>query len=249
MEKPASEVSEQKGSPSFAAPVLKKRFALLGACTMLCESVDNFWGRKINPSFLDRSERAFAILLYFFLATRMTHAYLINGQVVQLLYLLDQLIVLFFFAFRRATAKFTKRLQDLLIGYVGCILPLMMGPITPKNAIVPSIVAIIIMFLGGAIYLGSKLTLRRSFGIIAANRGIKTSGLYMIVRHPMYLGYTLSLTGFLLSGPNMTNLCIVFFTCLLFFWRINAEERLLIEDTNYRIYMERTRYRLLPGVY
>ena len=56
---------------------------------------------------------------------------------------------------------------------------------------------------GFVLQLSAKLTLRRSFGVVAANRGVKASGPYRLVRHPMYAGYALTHVGFLLAGPNL----------------------------------------------
>lgn len=248
-ESSAHEESDSDASRRIETPISQKQFPIISTCLRSCGAMYKSLIREINSTYLDKSEKIIIVLFYIVLVTRMTHAYLMNGHAIQLLYILDQLIVLIFFVLRRATEKITKRLQDLLVSYVGFIIPLLMGPISPLNAIASTMVSTSIMFLGGGIFLLSKLTLRRSFGIIPANRGIKTSGLYLIVRHPMYLGYIISLSGYLLSGPNFTNMCLLFLTCLFIFWRINAEERLLIEDPNYRKFMRRTRFRLFPGVY
>ena len=57
-----------------------------------------------------------------------------------------------------------------------------------------------VILIGLILHLGAKLNLRRSFGIVPADRGVKTLGLYAFVRHPMYLGYMVAHVGFLLGG-------------------------------------------------
>jgi protein-S-isoprenylcysteine O-methyltransferase Ste14 len=99
------------------------------------------------------------------------------------------------------------------------------------------------------VHLLAKLTLRRSFGAVAANRGVKASGPYRFVRHPMYLGYILSQAGILLAGATIRNILVVASCWLFFVWRIEAEERLLAQDEAYRDFMARTRFRLVPGVF
>lgn len=66
----------------------------------------------------------------------------------------------------------------------------------------------VLMLLGLVIHCSAKLSLRRSFGLVAANRGIKVGGAYRIVRHPMYAGYILAHIGFLLTSPTLWNLAV-----------------------------------------
>lgn len=59
-----------------------------------------------------------------------------------------------------------------------------------------------------ATHVGAKLCLWRSFGLVAAHRGLKAGGLYAVVRHPMYAGYVISHVGYLLVAPSWWNLAI-----------------------------------------
>src|SRR5262249_20156166 len=43
--------------------------------------------------------------------------------------------------------------------------------------------------------------LGRSFGLVAANRGVKVDGPYRFVRHPIYAGYVVIYVAFLLEDP------------------------------------------------
>ncbi len=96
--------------------------------------------------------------------------------------------------------------------------------------------------------IASKLSLGRSFGLLPANRGVVTRGTYRVVRHPIYLGYLIGHTGFLLASFSWYNLLL--FMAMYFFQglRVWEEERLLKDDPTYREYMLRTRYRLVPGI-
>jgi len=105
------------------------------------------------------------------------------------------------------------------------------------------------MVAGLFVQASSKVFLGRSFGIVAANRGVKVSGPYRIVRHPIYAGYTLTHIGFLLLFPCWQNLIIYTITLGLQIVRIMKEERVLSEDPAYRALMQTTRYRLMPGVF
>jgi protein-S-isoprenylcysteine O-methyltransferase Ste14 len=39
-----------------------------------------------------------------------------------------------------------------------------------------------------------------------ANRGVVSSGLYRLVRHPIYMGYLITHAGFLLANPTVWNI-------------------------------------------
>jgi len=95
----------------------------------------------------------------------------------------------------------------------------------------------------------AKLSLRGSFGMLPANRGVVSSGVYRWTRHPMYTGYFVSHMGFLLANFGAHN--VLLFTALYVAqgWRVWSEERLLARDPAYRRYMQRVRYRVLPGVF
>lgn len=90
--------------------------------------------------------------------------------------------------------------------------------------------------------------LGRSFGIVAANRGVRTRGPYRVVRHPLYAAYLVTYVGYLLSYPRLLNVAVVAVTTAVMVARALAEEHLLAADPEYRAYRERTRWRFLPGV-
>ena len=106
----------------------------------------------------------------------------------------------------------------------------------------PSI-GLIIVVLG-------KLSLGRSFGLTPANRGVVSTGLYRkFVRHPIYLGYLITHLGFVIANPADWNL-------------VRARRRRRGADAardlrgadagagpEYRAYMERVRWRIVPRVF
>lgn len=169
-------------------------------------------------------------------------------HVILTLYVLYQTMVVLFLLFRRSAQHISPRPSDHVVATVSTILPLLALPPTQDN-ILPLPLLLLIFAAGTVLHLGAKLTLRRSFGILPANRGIKTGGVYRIVRHPMYLGYLLVELSLVLAGPLAWNIAILLAGCLLFGLRIFAEERLLGQSPDYRELCRTTRYRLIPGVY
>ena len=105
------------------------------------------------------------------------------------------------------------------------------------------------MLIGLYVQISGKLILGRSFGLIAANRGIKMAGPYRFVRHPIYAGYTIIHVGFLLAFPSLWNVVLYSTELAIQIARLLREELLLNQDQNYRAYAARVRYRLIPMIF
>ena len=75
------------------------------------------------------------------------------------------------------------------------------------------------------------------------------SGLYRLVRHPIYLAYLISNTGFVLAEPHIGNVAVLVLWVVVQARRALVEERVLMTDAAYRAYMGRVRYRFVPGIW
>ena len=95
----------------------------------------------------------------------------------------------------------------------------------------------------------SVLSLGRSFGVRAANRGIVVSGAYRVVRHPIYAAYLASSVLQCSLHATAWNVAVVACSCGVHVWRIRCEEELLTRSAEYRGYMAKVRWRLVPGLY
>lgn len=102
--------------------------------------------------------------------------------------------------------------------------------------------------LGMSLQVAGMLSLNRSIGFVAANRGVRTSGMYRFVRHPLYFSYCVSFMGFLLNHFTAHNLIVYLTMVSMLFLRILAEERLLGRSPEYQAYQKQVRYRLIPGL-
>jgi protein-S-isoprenylcysteine O-methyltransferase Ste14 len=79
---------------------------------------------------------------------------------------------------------------------------------------------------------------------------VVSTGVYAVVRHPMYLGMVLMFTGAPLLFGSRVGLVIAAAITLLLAVRITREERLLAEALDgYEEYRRKVRYRLLPLVW
>jgi protein-S-isoprenylcysteine O-methyltransferase Ste14 len=109
--------------------------------------------------------------------------------------------------------------------------------------------AIGLMTAGLLLDISAKIVLRRSFGLLPANRGVQTEGPYQLVRHPIYLGYLITEGAFLLVNVSAHNLLVFAMGWMAMVLRIMAEERFLSQDPEYRAYRGRVRFRLIPGLW
>ena len=187
-----------------------------------------------------------AIFGYFFL--EFSRAFYRDPHIVTALYLADQTMIMLFLLFRRHAQLISRDPLDYGTGAAGTLLPLLATPVSGQS-VAPITVCVLLMLLGILIHLGAKLSLRRSFGIVAADRGIKVEGPYRFIRHPMYLGYMIVHVSLLLAGPTAWNVIVFGTTWVMFVLRIRGEERLLGQNETYRAFQAKTRFRLIPGLY
>jgi protein-S-isoprenylcysteine O-methyltransferase Ste14 len=132
-----------------------------------------------------------------------------------------------------------------LIAFGGSFVPLLLRP---SQAVLPPQIGTALQLAGGLCIIASLFSLRRSFGVVPANRGIQTRGLYNVVRHPLYASELLALGGFAAANPSLWNVSLWLCECALQFARACAEERLLSEDPSYVQYRSRVKYRLIPMI-
>ncbi len=103
--------------------------------------------------------------------------------------------------------------------------------------------------VGGFFVLGAFLSLNRSFGIAPENRGVKSMGFYRIIRHPMYFGYVLAETGFVINNFSYYNLIVFALAVSFTMLRLQAEERVLRKDREYQEYAQKVRWKLIPLIF
>lgn len=191
---------------------------------------------------LDWFERVVIVLLFAWLGLRIYGS--LDETPFNLFFLISEGAVALFVLLRRPTDQISVKPFDWAVGFAGTMLPMLLIP--SGNGWSGGAVLLI---AGVAIALGAKFSLRRSFGIVAANRGIKSNGLYGAVRHPMYLGYFLANVGMLTLNPSFVNAGLLFLWAACQVARIKAEEGILMQDVAYQDHAKKVRFRLLPFVY
>ena len=194
--------------------------------------------RSRPRQWLDGGEQIVVLGLYVWLVARLWPGHLSAANWYPLLLLLSEGLVVVLLLIRRRTERISTRPLDWLIAFAGTFLSLLVQGGGPPLA---PVAGILFMLAGLAVHVGAKLSLWRSFGVVAADRGIKVGGPYAFVRHPMYAGYMLAHLGFLLVVPRLWNLAIYVLVWALLVARIFVEERVLRESPDYRRYMDTVR--------
>jgi len=109
--------------------------------------------------------------------------------------------------------------------------------------------SLLLIISGNVFAVCAVLVLGRSISILPEARRLITWGPYAVVRHPLYIGETVALTGVALQYLSAWALMVLGLQCAIQLQRMKYEERVLLKVfPEYGDYMARTT-RLVPGVY
>jgi protein-S-isoprenylcysteine O-methyltransferase Ste14 len=194
---------------------------------------------------IDAVERLFLLCLFAWFVSRILPS--VGAQPYNMLILVSESLTAFLVLIRRPGPMATS-LYAWAIAIVGTCSPLLVLP-TEDATLIPVKLAAFLMVSGLFVSLAAKAFLRRSFGIVAASRGVRRGGPYRLVRHPMYSGYVVTQIGFLLLNPSLWNVAVYAVTWGTLLLRVREEEAFLSQDPAYRDYQGDVRYRLMPGVF
>jgi protein-S-isoprenylcysteine O-methyltransferase Ste14 len=152
------------------------------------------------------------------------------------------------FLFRRPSKLTSKNVGDWIVAIGGTFITYLYTswrePIYPF--VVP--IAYVVMTVTAILSTICIINLGRSFGIVPANRGVKTKLLYGIVRHPLYSLYTIYDLALISLTFTSHNCYICILHALFSYLRAKREENVLLRDRAYKEYVSKTRYMFLPGV-
>ncbi len=172
-------------------------------------------------------------------------AFISHPGLSPILVTISETLTAIFYVMRPPPRTISVKPLDWLLAIGGTFMPLGFRP--AETALMPA--ASYLMVLGILIQILALVSLNRSFALVAAKRVIKTDFMYKWVRHPIYASYVITFTGYLLVNTSAINALIHALWLALMIGRIFREEAHLSEDAIYRPYMQRVRYRLIPGVF
>ena len=197
-----------------------------------------------RAAILDRVEQAVVFLFFGLLCERIVR----SGNPFAAVTLVSEGAIAICVLIRQPTSDISYRPLDWVLAIIATTGSLLVVPIhaSPPQLIVP---AVALVAAGNAFQLSAKLVMRRSFGIGPANRGVKVSGPYKLVRHPMYAGYFVANMGVLMLMPSWYNLMVYLTAWTAQAFRLEAEEKLLSKDPAYCALRKHVRFLVVPGLY
>src|SRR5690242_17603923 len=142
-------------------------------------------------SVLDVVERIVFVAIFARFALSTIQTLLVAPNIEAFLMLVSEALPCALILFRKSPKALSTRPADWLFGFAGSLAPLLIKPAAVAE-LVPETVCLALILGGLFTQIAAKVVLGRSFGVIAANRGVKRVGPYRFVRHPMYAGYTIT---------------------------------------------------------
>ena len=178
-----------------------------------------------NQKLTDFGERAIVTIL--FVAFAISIIPNLRVQPADIFLLAGEFLSVYFIIFRKPGPVATTA-YPIAVGLIGTMFPLLARP--GGVPLAPLWLGSGLLAFGLVVAVSGKLFLNKSFGLVAANRGVKRGGPYRLIRHPIYAGYIISHIGFVLLNGSIWNAAVYGLTWLFLFLRIIEEERFLSRD-------------------
>jgi protein-S-isoprenylcysteine O-methyltransferase Ste14 len=174
--------------------------------------------------------------------------YLGSHRLIGVAFFVQQMWIMIAFLVRRSPRAVSRRIGDWLLAFAGTFGGVLLQPsgVHPQWGLDAGLG---VQLVGLSISVVSLLALGRSFGSVAADRGIVHRGPYSVVRHPLYTGYLFIQLGYVLQSLSFWNVIVVLFVTGCNVGRALAEERLLATSGEYEAYQRRVRWKLLPSIW
>lgn len=218
------------------------------ASTFDLELVGRPAARRAQRDLADTGARIAIVALFSLMAMQIGADFVATGRLTGLLLLASETLVVVYTVCRRAPSIVDRSVRARVLTTISMIGPPLVRP-AAVAALAPELITVALSGAGLLVVIAGKVSLGRSFGLMPANRGIVSTGLYRLVRHPIYMGYLITHVGFLAANPTLWN-CLTLLTAdLALMIRATREEKTLAQDPAYAAYQERVRWRVVPGVF
>jgi protein-S-isoprenylcysteine O-methyltransferase Ste14 len=170
-----------------------------------------------------------------------------TGHIQSLILAFQELLIVGLAITRHYSFAESRSFWDWLVALLGTAAPLLQRGGITLPMLEP--IGLALQVLGTLLATLAVVSLGRSFGIVAANRGVRTTGFYRFVRHPLYGSYMVGYLGFLMGTLSFWNVSLIVLTVLCQYARAVAEERILLQDPAYQAYVQQVRYRFIPYIF
>lgn len=174
--------------------------------------------------------------------------YLQTHRLIGAAFLLEQLWIVVAYLIRRPARAVSRRPGDWLLAFGGTFGGVLFRP-TGAHLAWGVRLGLGVQLVGLLVCVVSFLTLGRSFGFAAADRGLVRRGPYAVVRHPIYGSYLLLQSGYLLQSLSVRNALVMLSVTGCNVGRALAEDRMLATNDHHEAYRREVRWRMLPGVW
>jgi protein-S-isoprenylcysteine O-methyltransferase Ste14 len=195
------------------------------------------------------ASKGIIVALFSIMAVRLAADFMRTGHVTGLLLVGSEALVVVLTLFRRTAGMVDRSLRARLLTILSMVGPPLVRPAVGIAPMASDAFTVLVCALGLMVVIIGKVSLGRSFGLTPANRGVVSTGIYRFVRHPIYLGYLVTHVAFMIANPLNWNIAMLTAADLALVLRARAEEQMLAKDAAYRSYMQRVRFRLVPGVF
>ena len=210
-------------------------------------------GRCALPAGLGKGDitaRFVIVALFSIMVVRLGSDFLQTGRVAGLLLLASEALVVILTVFRRPAGAVDRSVKARTLMVISLIGPMLVSPARHRcRHCCRHLRRWRSRFAGLIVVIVGKVSLGRSFGLMPANRGVVSTGVYRLVRHPIYMGYLISHAAFCAANPTVGNLLILGGADAALLVRAVCEERTLAQDSAYREYQQQVRWRVMPGVF
>jgi protein-S-isoprenylcysteine O-methyltransferase Ste14 len=190
----------------------------------------------------------FGALLWTAFAVEHVRVFLQTGRVVGIGLAVVEVYAAALFVMRRPADRTSQRPADWVYALVGTFGALALRP-GGAHSQAGDVLGLALQAAGVLVVLLGLGALGRSFGVVAAQRDLVTTGAYRIVRHPLYAAYALIQLGYFVQSVRLWNVGVLVAVWVAQIARIRAEERFLSRDATYARYARTTRFRLVPGLW
>jgi protein-S-isoprenylcysteine O-methyltransferase Ste14 len=175
-------------------------------------------------------------------------AYLQTHRPLGVAFFAEQMWVVLAYLIRRPARTVSRRWGDWILAFGGTFAGVLFRPegAHPQWGIS---LGLVLQLVGLAMCVASFLSLGRSFGFVAADRGLVHRGPYALVRHPIYASYVLLQLGYVLQSISLRNALVMVVASGCNVGRAVAEDRVLATNDGHASYRNLVRWRFIPGVW